>query len=108
MKVGGEKKRRKRKAARKAASAEAARPSERRQETKKTFIPGDEIVVVLRYDETLPDRFLGRRGVVVGPMPYQELGDDPEVDPVYLIKHAPSMGRPYETQIYWTEEIENR
>lgn len=106
MRRSGEKKEeRKRKAAKEAVRGEAY-SAEQLARTK--LSPGDEVVVVMRYDETLPEEFLGRRGVVVGPMPYQELGDDPEVDPVYLVEHGPSTtsGRPFGTQIYWREEIQ--
>jgi hypothetical protein len=97
-----EKKKRKRRAAR----SEADRPAEGRPAEATKLAKGDQIVVVLRYDETLPSDFLGRRGVVIGPMAYQEIGDDPEVDPVYLVKHGPSMGRRPCNQIYWREEIQ--
>lgn len=95
----------KRRRRRKAAQAEAARPAGRRAKVGVKFVKGDRIVVVQQYDETLPAEFLGRHGVVVGPMPYQEIGDDPKTDPVYLVKHGPSMGRRPCNQIYWNEEI---
>jgi hypothetical protein len=65
---------------------------------------GDKIVVVERCDDTLPELFLGRVGIVVGPLGYQGVGDD-EGDPVFLVRHGPSMGRSTVKQFYWREEI---
>jgi hypothetical protein len=71
--------------------------------------PGTKVVVVEAYDEMLPGRFVGRAGVVVERLPYQEIGDDPEAgDPVYLVAHGPWMGYPRERQIYFTEEVRAR
>lgn len=69
------------------------------------FLPGQLVKVVAQADDTLPDRFMGRIGVVVGWPVYQEIGDDPEIDPVYEVRHGPAYGEAACTQIYWSDEI---
>lgn len=67
---------------------------------------GDKVVVVAAYDDTLPEEFIGRLGVIIRRLDYQGIGDSPsEGDPLILVAHAPSMGRPFEKQSYWREEI---
>lgn len=69
------------------------------------LFPGQVVKVVDQADDTLPDSFLGRVGVVASEPIYQEIGDDPIIDPVYEVKHGPAYGEKATTQIYWTEEI---
>lgn len=64
---------------------------------------GASVRVVAQCDDTLPERFVGRKGRVLEKLPYQEIGDDPDRDPVWLVQH-----RGDETQIYWTEELARR
>jgi hypothetical protein len=66
---------------------------------------GDNVRVVMATDETLPEEYVGRLGRLIEVLPYQEIGDKPPEDPLFLVAHAPSYGRKYERQIYWREEI---
>ena len=67
--------------------------------------PGQVVKVVDQADDTLPDKFLGRIGVVTAEPVYQAIGDDPIIDPVYEVKHGPAYGEKAGSQFYWTEEI---
>jgi hypothetical protein len=62
---------------------------------------GDAVVVVFSKDEPFIDHYLGIRGFVVEKMLYQGCGDDPDVDPLYVVDLGPE-GQ----ALFWTEELE--
>lgn len=67
---------------------------------------GCTVRVIACYDETFPEKNLGRLGRIVSDPSYQEVGDDPDTDPFWEVRHAPCNGMKAECVFYWTDELE--